>query len=147
MNCPECGRHLFTGKKRCPCGWHKTGEAAVSQRHGLCEYNDHGVFCDKSGSITLHTGAGGPWYCNGHAFGIQGLKASKEPIKTGLPPPTQIYDYCNKYMRSHPGASKKDACLEYLRQKQLLKNLPESVSADVDDEARAEREAIQSEGT
>lgn len=63
-----------------------------------------------------------------------------------LVPPTPLDEYCDEYLRSHPGATKKDACLEYLRQKQLLKNLPESVQVE-DDEARAEREAIQSEGT
>ena len=61
-----------------------------------------------------------------------------------LVPPTPLDKYCDEYMRSHPGSTKKDACLEYLRQKQLLKNLPESVQIE-DDEARIEREAIQSE--
>ena len=58
--------------------------------------------------------------------------------------PTPLDDYCDEYLRSHPGATKKDACLDYLRQKQLLKNLPESLQVD-DDESRIEREAIQSE--
>ena len=62
-----------------------------------------------------------------------------------LVPPTALDGYCDEYMRNNPGASKKDACLSYLRQKQLLKNLPESVSAE-DDEAAVERKAIQEEG-
>lgn len=59
--------------------------------------------------------------------------------------PTPLDDYCDEYLRSHPGAKKRDACIAYLRDRQLLKHLPASVSID-DDEARAEREAIQGEG-
>lgn len=59
-----------------------------------------------------------------------------------LPPPTPLDDYCDKYMQQHFGSTKKDACLAFLRQKQLLKNLPESLQ---DNEAKLEREAIQSE--
>jgi len=42
--------------------------------HGLCEYNDHGLRCGKTGSIALHTGEGGPWYCSEHALGLRGIK-------------------------------------------------------------------------
>ena len=77
---------------------------------------------------------------------IESLPGSRAGRSTRLlMPPTPLDSYCDEYLRTHPGATKKDACLEYLRQKQLLKHLPESVS--VDDEARAERDAIQSEGT
>lgn len=57
--------------------------------------------------------------------------------------PTHLDSYCDDYIRQHPGATKKDACLEYLKQKQLLKNLPQSLAEDA--EAKLEREAIQSE--
>lgn len=57
--------------------------------------------------------------------------------------PTPLDSYCDDYIRQHPGATKKEACLEYLKQKQLLKNLPQSLAEDA--EAKLEREAIQSE--
>lgn len=57
--------------------------------------------------------------------------------------PTSLDSYCDDYIRQHPGASKKDACLEYLKQKQLLKNLPQSLAED--EEAKQERAAIQQE--
>ena len=60
--------------------------------------------------------------------------------------PTPMDDYVDKYMASHPLSSKKDACLAFLREKQLLKNLPASLTEE-EAEAKAEREAIQSEPT
>ena len=46
-------------------------------RHGFCEYNDHGLLCDQPGSISLHIGEGGPWYCSNHALGLKGMKPKK----------------------------------------------------------------------
>lgn len=45
------------------------------------------------------------------------------------------------YLQSHPGMSKRDTCLTYLREKNLMGALPESIQ-----EALDERAAIQSEG-
>lgn len=56
--------------------------------------------------------------------------------------PTYLDSYCDDYIRQHPGATKKDACLDYLKKKNLLKNLPQSLE---DEEAQQERAAIQSE--
>jgi hypothetical protein len=71
-----------------------------------------------------------------------------QPARTArmLIAPTPMDDYVDKYIASHPLSSKKDACLAFLREKQLLKNLPETLREE-DTEAKLEREAIQSEGT
>lgn len=75
---------------------------------------------------------------------IDALPATR-PRQTAmlLTAPTPLDSYCDDYIRQHPGSTKKDACLEYLKQKQLLKNLPQSLAEDA--EAKLEREAIQNE--
>jgi hypothetical protein len=62
----------------CSCGWKLSGDKNyVNPRHGLCEFNDHGLACGQAGSIALHTGEGGPWYCGKHALGIKGMGTKK----------------------------------------------------------------------
>lgn len=83
-SCPECRKTLYPNQKKCTCGW-KAQDAKdyKNPRHGLCEYNDHGMLCGKAGAIALHTGEGGPWYCRNHALGLRGMnnKKSKLSIK------------------------------------------------------------------
>lgn len=75
---------------------------------------------------------------------IDALPASQLIYKANLLlAPTPLDDYCDDYIRQHPGATKKEACLAYLKQKQLLKHLPESLAEDA--EAQQERAAIQKE--
>lgn len=76
-SCPEC-RKILTNKTRCSCGWtFDGGKKQRSPRHGLCEYNDHGIYCGQAGAIALQTGEGGPWYCSNHALGLKGMKPKK----------------------------------------------------------------------
>ncbi len=77
-NCPECRKTLYPNQKKCTCGWRaEDAKAYRNPRHGLCEYNDHGMMCNKAGSIALHTGEGGPWYCSEHALGLKGMAPKK----------------------------------------------------------------------
>ena len=78
--CNSCGANIRPGMKicaACKAPVRGAGQAYRSPRHGFCEYNDHGLLCDKPGSIALHTGEGGPWYCSDHALGLRGMKKLK----------------------------------------------------------------------
>lgn len=76
--CGSCDKPMRPKQTRCTCGWKAFGaKDFVNPRHGLCEYNDHGMMCNKAGSIALHTGEGGPWYCSEHALGIKGMAPKK----------------------------------------------------------------------
>lgn len=50
--------------------------------------------------------------------------------------------YVDKYIASHPGVSKREACMQYMQERGLIKALPVVFQ---DEEARLEREAIQQE--
>ena len=61
-------------------------------------------------------------------------------------PETALDRFVEEYLRVHPGSSKRDACMNYLKQKQLLKHLPKSlqeIESEIED--AAERAAIQEE--
>ena len=75
--CSACGANTRPGMKVCPAckaPVRRTEQAQRDPYHGTCEYNDHGMRCDKAGTISLHTKAGGPWYCSEHAFGLTGMR-------------------------------------------------------------------------
>ena len=78
---------------------------------------------------------------------IDALPAARPRQSAGLlMPPTPLDGYCDEYMQKNAGATKKEACLAFLKQKQLLKHLPASLAQEADEaEAKQEREAIQSE--
>ena len=72
----------------------------------------------------------------------------KEPVHRPMlsAPLTNVDVFTEEYLRVHPGASKRDACMNYLMQKNQLKNLPKSLQYTEDEiEAAAERAAIQEE--
>ena len=78
--CSACGANIRPGMKICPtckAPIQRGNQPYRDQRHGYCEYNDHGLLCDKPGSIALHTGEGGPWYCSEHALGLKGMSQKK----------------------------------------------------------------------
>ena len=61
-------------------------------------------------------------------------------------PSTALDRFVEEYLRANPHASKRDACINYLKQKNQLKNLPKSLQEiESEIEAAAERAAIQSE--
>ena len=61
-------------------------------------------------------------------------------------PETALDRFVEEYLRAHPHASKRDACMNYLKQKNLLKHLPMSLQEIQSEiEAAAERAAIQEE--
>ncbi len=106
--CHACGANIRPGTKVCPAckaPIRNNGTYERGPRYGMCEYNDHGMYCGRTGSIALHTGAGGPWYCSEHALGLRGMRA-KKPV--AAPQPIRSF-------------------------------------VETDEEARAEREAIQGE--
>ena len=74
---------------------------------------------------------------------IDALPAKQRQTANLLASPTPLDSYCDEYARLHPGATKKEACLAYLKQKNLLKNLPESLADEA--EAKLERQAIMAE--
>ena len=150
--CGSCDKPMRPKQARCSCGWKAFGaKDFVNPRHGLCEYNDHGIMCSGAGSIALHTGEGGPWYCSNHALGLKGMKkidisnndrhSAKKDNKLAT-----IEAYVSAYISDNPKATKRDACMAFLKDKQLLKHLPDSLrDAESDIEANAERQAIQDE--
>ena len=72
----------------------------------------------------------------------------KEPVHRPMlsAPLTSVDVFTEEYLRLHPGASKRDACMNYLMQKNQLKNLPKSLQyTEAEIEAAAERAAIQEE--
>ena len=74
--CGACGANIRQEMKQCPACKAPIRRSDSNYRdpnYGMCEYNSHGMRCGKAGSIALHTGAGGPWYCSEHALGIKGM--------------------------------------------------------------------------
>ena len=72
----------------------------------------------------------------------------KEPVHRPMlsAPLTNVDVFTEEYLRLHPGSSKRDACMNYLMQKNQLKNLPKSLQyTEAEIEAAAERAAIQEE--
>ena len=79
--CGGCDKPMRPKQARCSCGWKAFGSKDfVNPRHGLCEYNDHGMNCGNAGSISLHNGEGGPWYCSEHALGLKGMTGKKSKL-------------------------------------------------------------------
>lgn len=58
---------------------------------------------------------------------------------------TQVNAYIEDYRSHHPGASQREACLAYMREHNLIKTLPEGLLSESEQEAQAERKAIQGE--
>ena len=77
---------------------------------------------------------------------IDALPAKQRQNPKLLASPTPLDSYCDEYARLHPGATKKEACLAFLKEKQLLKHLPAALADKTEDEeAKQERAAIQQE--
>ena len=148
--CGGCDKPMRPKQARCSCGWKAFGaKDFVSPRHGLCEYNDHGMSCGNAGAIALHNGEGGPWYCSNHALGLKGMKKIDASKNDGHSTKKEnklatIEAYVSDYIANNPKATKRDACIEFLKEKQLFKNLPKSLQDEESEaEAEAERKAIQ----
>ena len=90
--CYACGANTRPGMKvcsACKAPMLRGTQIYRDPRHGLCEYHDHGLLCDKLGSIALYIGAGGPWYCSEHALGLKGMRkktTGPQNIKSHLKP-------------------------------------------------------------
>ena len=74
--CKACGANIRQEMKQCPACKAPIRRADKTFRdpsYGICEFSNHGIRCSKTGSIALHAGEGGPWYCSEHALGIKGM--------------------------------------------------------------------------
>ena len=70
------------------------------------------------------------------------------PFREMLLPPSPMDAYVDNYIAKNPMATKREACMKYLREKQSLKRLPKSLQDEESEaEANAERKAIQDEVT
>lgn len=137
-NCQECGKHLFPRQSRCSCGWkNPVANNAVPVSSGFCDFPG----CSSPGTLSRSLGEGG-WHCTFHFFG-KGHKPAPHRNLTAIAS-RHKQDEVNSYIRQNPSATKREACLNYLKAKGLHSLIPESVIAE-DEEARMEREAIQSE--
>lgn len=58
---------------------------------------------------------------------------------------TQVNAYVSTYRKNHPGTTKREACFAYMQQHGLLHAFKRSCPELADEEARAERYAIQNE--
>ena len=66
------------------------------------------------------------------------------PLREMLLPPSPMDAYVDDYLSKNPMATKRDACMAFLKDKQLLKRLPNSLRDTENElEAEAERKAIQ----
>ena len=98
------------------------------------------------------------------AFNVLGPHLQKWPtsriVIEALPPsppkknakmliaPTPMDSYVDDYLSNNPMATKRDACMAFLKDKQLLKRLPDSLrDVENENESEAERKAIQDEVT
>lgn len=74
-DCSSCGALVRPGAKVCKSckAPVRASERYVDPDRGRCEYNDHGFRCSGTGSISLNTHEGGPWYCRKHALGLTGM--------------------------------------------------------------------------
>ena len=59
----------------------------------------------------------------------------------------EVNAHAERYCHARPGATKREACLAYLREHGLMGSLPDSLKRAADVEASTEREAIMSEST
>lgn len=45
-----------------------------------CPWNDHGIRCQNTGSVSLDTHGGGPWYCSKHFFDLSNRNRAEDPV-------------------------------------------------------------------
>jgi len=58
----------------------------------------------------------------------------------------EVSVYVAKRQAEHPGATKHDACIVYLREKNLMSHLPKHLLSEEEREAQLERDAIAADG-
>jgi hypothetical protein len=76
MICPKCSGITEKDNKSCSCGWTARGNRK-EQVSKQCAFNDHGLRCEKTGSIANTTNGEGPWYCRDHFATVMGWGALK----------------------------------------------------------------------
>jgi len=65
-NCPECGDIIYSGAKKCTCGWKAGKTVFVDPDIHKCAYVVDGQRCPADGTISDSTTRGGKWYCRYH---------------------------------------------------------------------------------
>lgn len=141
-NCENCGRVLFANSK-CPCGWKASvKEPVVVQR---CHFE-----ADRNCKGKVSVRVNDSWLCNWHYENFY-----DHLIRTGEKIPAlelrfkkkldEVNSYIDAYRKHHPGTTKREACLEYMREKGIIGALPKHLQSESDAEAIAERTAIQAE--
>lgn len=133
-NCPKCRRILYASQEKCQCGY-------VIPKAVPNELACHHPSCPDPGSMRT---PGGNWFCNRHyhefmhlAYTPKGLSPVQAKFNQRL---KEVDIHITEYRKSHAGATKRMACLDYLHGKGVnVKKLFD------DPEAKAEREAIQNE--
>ena len=133
MNCTKCGRVIYANSRKCQCGWKVPVSSTAPVSTGFCEHTG----CSSPGTIGHSPYSEGGWLCSYHFFGEQKKNNNTAFLKISGQKRREI----DAFVQSHKSMSKRDACLMYLREKQLLGALPESLK-----EALDERVAIQAEG-
>lgn len=137
-NCQECGKVLYPRQNRCSCGWkNPSANNAAPSSSGFCDFPG----CSNPGTLSRTLGDGG-WHCTFHFFGNDHKPAQHRNL-TAIASRHKQHEV-NSYIRHNQSATKREACLNYLKAKGLYSLIPKSVIAE-DEEARMEREAIQLE--
>lgn len=86
--CPDCGIEIRADSCNA-CGWaakpkqhpYKWAVKVVDQWVDLqCAWDEHGVQCEKYGTISPATNGTGPWYCRQH-YGFSG--PGRQPARAG----------------------------------------------------------------
>lgn len=79
--CPKCKDVLSDGARACACGWRLDGDRKEKTINPECPWNDHGIRCNRLGSMADSTNGTGPWYCPEHFWKLRGITVSSKPPK------------------------------------------------------------------
>lgn len=80
--CPDCGDAIRARATSCACGWRRQANGKGDEIQLHCAWNDHGIVCDRRGSVSDALNGRGPWYCSNHYWhGLRGIQkqATKAP--------------------------------------------------------------------
>ncbi len=153
MNCPECSRLIFAGSTKCPCGWKATdsGDRKIPPVKMRCHFegdgkcrSDHDRFNKNSPPRGATIKVDDLWLCNWHFENLYDLRVRATPVSSSelkfKKKLDEVNHYVEVYLEEYPGASKKDACFAYMKEKGLLASVPKQFLDEADEERRAIQE-------
>lgn len=135
-NCEKCGKTMYANQAKCSCGWKRITETKLFTP-GFCEFPG----CANPGTLSHNTFGEGGWLCVFHYWKDSKTRGQVNKLisicRKNL---NGINEYVTGYRSSHPRSTKREACLAWLKENNLLTMLPENMR-----EADEERRAIQQE--